>query len=107
MRQFRPKLTYHGGPVSKIPRSQPKRGLKLQERLKHGPVITIVKNGRVLLPNKFKKLSPQPGVSACATPSELPGRGGVPAKLEPPIRETRRTNQREGERALGRDRGLH
>lgn len=110
------KRSYHGGPISKLPRSRPKRGLKLSQILKHGPVIEVVKNGQILLPKRFQKytqtaknklLSPQPGVSACATPSELPGRGGIPAKSEPAIRERRRTNQREVERELGRDRGLH
>lgn len=93
----RHKPTHHGGPVSKLPRPAPKRGLKQSEKLPNGPVVTVVQNGRIVTNKRFERainfaavteLSPQPCVSASATPPRLLGRGGIPAKSEPPTRET-------------------
>lgn len=124
MRRFVPK--FHGGPEVKIQPSKAKRGLKQADKLKHGPVLTIVKDGEVILGKRFRRamktseiqdLSPKPSVSARATPRQLPGRGGVPAKTEPPTRNNREieepvpiwetTFQHPEERIPGRDRGSH
>ncbi len=124
MRRFVPR--FKGGPEVKIPRNKPKRGLKQSEKLKHGPVLTIVKDGEVVLGKRFrramknsevKELSPKPSVSVSARPRRLPGRGGVPAKTEPPTCNNREieapvpiwetTFQYPEEQIPGRDRGSH
>lgn len=126
MRRFRP--TYNGGPVDKIKAKRAKRGLKKQEQLKHGPVLTVVQDGQVLLNKRFRRamktagtqaLSPQPSVSASAKSRKLPGRRGVSAITEPPPRENRLSEgaspqywdttplQFTEERTPGRDRGSH
>lgn len=126
MRRFVPK--FHGGPEVKLPRSKDKSGLRQSEKLKHGPVLQVVKDGQIILNKRFRRalknatvtaLSPKPSVSASATPQKLLGRGGVPAKTEPPTRENRLSegaspaywdtapSRPTEERTPGRDRGLH
>ena len=97
-RKSRWKPLYHGGPVRRIPRHKHKRGLKPSETQPAGPVLIVMKNGQVLMPNRYRRflqqteptnlLSPQPGAASLVKAPRLPGRDGDPAKSEPAPRET-------------------
>jgi len=45
------------------------RGLRQSAKQPHGPVLTVVKDGQVLMPRRYRRalktLSPQPGTVAC------------------------------------------
>lgn len=45
MKKRRPPQKFHGGPVSKIERREPRRGLRQSDPQPHGPVKVILKNG--------------------------------------------------------------
>lgn len=85
---------YHGGPQVKSGKAKIERGLRQQQKLQHGKVIEVMKDGQVLHPKRLSRALPQ--IQAAAeklaqqNPSPqrdeaLPGRAGMSSIQIPPL----------------------